>query len=702
MERSAAEERRVLVVDDDERFLAAVARILNSDGYEVVAAPSSGRALAELRARSFAAVVSDYFMGDGTGIELLRVVAERWPETARLLISGVYDDKILVGLAERVGADGTLQKPVSAESLCSTLQHAIAQAAARRERSDERRSTPAGPLPLGPGDPTSPSTAPAPRARVLVVHQDLETQENVRAALAPRFETVTAADTDGAVARLAREAFDLVLVQNDLPGTNGIELLARIKEAWPDLEGILLTAEANLDIAIDGMRAGAADLVVMPFEPNDLLGRVERLIARRAEWFTLALSEASKLVFASHDRESLPRQVVSLAARIMGADDASLMFPDGSDRLYVAFSSAPARQVKPGQPLSMNSCIAGRVAAGHRPVLLSGELAEDPRFTGLPSSGRPASSIVYPLYSGNQLVAVLNLNRMPGRRPFVERDIERASLLASHIVLALDNARLLRSLIGAEKLAAVGQLAASIVHEINNPLAYVLSNVEFARESLFDLSRTATAHDEAWCARARAVLGEAALALDDAENGSKRIMAIVQDMRVISRADSSGASMFDVNDTIRSALRIAGARLQRTVKVETRLEPGLSVRGNAGQLSQVFLNLVINAEEAMIEARSTRRNLRVTSWREGEQVLVCVSDTGPGIPLANQSQIFAPFFTTKPEGKGTGLGLSISRDIVVRHGGQISVQSAPGNGAEFTVTLPYVGPLAGPEPDKAA
>lgn len=400
----------------------------------------------------------------------------------------------------------------------------------------------------------------------------------------------------------------------------------------------------------------------------------------------MALHHATQLVLTSPHRESLPASIVDIAARALGADTASLMLPDGSDGLYIAHATGPAGERASPEPIALAESIAGRVALSRRPVLLRGDATDDTRFADLPRWGNSGSSIVFPLWSGERLLGVLNLNRRDTGEPFVAADVERTAILASHVVLALENANLVRTVVASEKLAAAGQLAAGIVHEINNPLSYVLSNLEFVRSTLGDLRSAVAAGSSPPDLLHQ--LSDVEDAVTDIDAGGQRMMEIVHDMRLLCRGENGAGSLFDLNDAIRSSIRITQSRLRRTCDLTCDLSPGLLVHGHPGQLSQVFINLLVNADQAMVDAASPTRRIDVVSWRDDSRLVVEVTDTGPGLDPSITQRIFEPFFTTKPVGRGTGLGLSISREIIRRHGGELRVRSREGEGATFIVTLP--------------
>jgi len=177
-------------------------------------------------------------------------------------------------------------------------------------------------------------------------------------------------------------------------------------------------------------------------------------------------------------------------------------------------------------------------------------------------------------------------------------------------------------------------------------------------------------------------------AVSDAREGAVHIAEIVRDMRSLSRMDRGSEGWFPLNEALRSALRIARLQTEQQARIEVEVAQELEVRGSPGPVSQVFINLLINAAQALAEWNGPRKEIRIAARRQDDVAVVEVQDTGPGIPPEHLPRLFQPFFTTKGKTTGTGLGLSISRDIVRRFGGDILVRSTPGTGTVFTVSLP--------------
>jgi PAS domain S-box-containing protein len=250
--------------------------------------------------------------------------------------------------------------------------------------------------------------------------------------------------------------------------------------------------------------------------------------------------------------------------------------------------------------------------------------------------------------------------------------------------------RMMERLQLADRMVSVGTLAAGVAHEINNPLSFVNANVSFALERLEALARGAGAEPPEV---ARAV-EECRVALGEAASGADRVRRIVQDLKLLSRSGEDQVVPVDVGRALELALHIAGNDLRQRARVVTRLAAVPPVLGDESRLSQVFLNLLVNAAQAIPEGRPEEHEIEVRLLAEGGRVVLGVRDTGCGIPPENQRRIFDPFFTTKPVGVGTGLGLAISHRIVGALGGEIDVESAPGRGSLFRVSLPAAPPTA--------
>jgi two-component system NtrC family sensor kinase len=243
----------------------------------------------------------------------------------------------------------------------------------------------------------------------------------------------------------------------------------------------------------------------------------------------------------------------------------------------------------------------------------------------------------------------------------------------------------------ADRMAAIGSLAAGVAHEINNPLSFVLSNVRFMRDELKALSEES---DD----RTRERFKEVREALEETLSGADRVSEIVRDLRTFSRGDDGKRVPVNVHSVLDLCGNIARSQLRHRAKLVKQYGELPAILANESRLGQLFLNLIINATQAIPEGGDAKgHEVRLTTWREAEsQIVIEVKDTGMGIPAENLHRLFDPFFTTKPAGVGTGLGLSICQGIVAGLGGRITVESQPGQGSTFRVFLPVGEPVAPP------
>ncbi|MGB8930830.1 MAG: PAS domain S-box protein, partial [Anaeromyxobacteraceae bacterium] len=242
--------------------------------------------------------------------------------------------------------------------------------------------------------------------------------------------------------------------------------------------------------------------------------------------------------------------------------------------------------------------------------------------------------------------------------------------------------RMQQQLALADRMASLGTLAASVAHEINNPLSYVVGNVDVARRISAELA--AARGDDPGVA---GPMAEIRGALDDAWDGVGRVRQIVSDLKVLSSPDSEeGQQQADVGAALQASINLARRVVIDRAELVTDLAEVPPVYGNAGRLAQVFLNLLVNAAQAIPEGRAGGNRIRAScAVGDDGRVVVEVTDTGTGISAERLTRIFDPFYTTKPQGVGTGLGLAICHSIVAAHGGEIRVDTEVGRGSTFRV-----------------
>ena len=260
---------------------------------------------------------------------------------------------------------------------------------------------------------------------------------------------------------------------------------------------------------------------------------------------------------------------------------------------------------------------------------------------------------------------------------------------AGHLVVLRDiteQRKLQSQLMVSDRMASMGTLAAGVAHEINNPLAAVMANLDYIASSVENTSASAGTKEflsVPW------LLEEVKGPLDDARQAADRVRLIVRDLKIFSRSpavEDLGPS--DVKAVMESSLRMAWNEIRHRARVVKVYGQTPGVNANEARLGQVFLNLLVNAAQALPEGQAERNEIRITTWLDSGWVTIEVSDTGSGMTPEVSSRVFEAFFTTKAVGSGTGLGLAICHRIVTDMGGTLTVQSELGKGTCFRVVLP--------------
>ena len=271
----------------------------------------------------------------------------------------------------------------------------------------------------------------------------------------------------------------------------------------------------------------------------------------------------------------------------------------------------------------------------------------------------------------------------------------------------LDNlGRTQGQLLHSEKMASIGQLAAGVAHEINNPIGFIASNVGILGDYIEDLKGLIILYEKgcnALCAEGERlcvfnrdvdafkeeidysfIMGDTEKIVDETREGTERVVKIIEDLKNFSHVDQAEKKHMDINLGIETTLNIVNNELKYKAKVVREYGDIPRVECFPQQINQVFMNLLVNASQAIKE----QGEIMVKTSIDGDKVVAMISDTGCGIAPEEMNRIFDPFFTTKPVGKGTGLGLSISYEIIKKHGGHIGVESEVGKGTTFSIELP--------------
>ncbi|MDB4996678.1 MAG: fixL4 [Myxococcaceae bacterium] len=272
---------------------------------------------------------------------------------------------------------------------------------------------------------------------------------------------------------------------------------------------------------------------------------------------------------------------------------------------------------------------------------------------------------------GDGRMAVVEIATHP-----IDLDGEQSTLLIARDISERKHVQ--AQLIQSSRLASLGTLAAGIAHEINNPLAYVISNLELLSEALGerDASKVLNVRD----------LAEM---MAQARDGAERVRKIVRGLKLFARADEEHRVVLDVRAAVDVSVDMAFNEIRHRARLVKNYGATPMIEADAGRLSQVFINLLVNAAQSIPEGQAEQNEITITTSTDSAgRAVVAVKDSGAGITAAIVDRIFEPFFTTKAVGVGTGLGLSISHGIVADLGGELTVESTVGKGTEFRVALP--------------
>ncbi|MDY7040143.1 MAG: response regulator [Chloroflexota bacterium] len=527
------------------------------------------------------------------------------------------------------------------------------------------------------------------------------------------YQYIIAKDGETGLHKSLTESPDLIIMDLKMPKMTGLEVLSVLRERQPTIPVILMTFHGSEETAVQAFRLGARDYIIKPYDIQEMAESIERALTEvrlRAERDQLTqnimqvnrqlerrvqelsiLYSIGKSVTTLLDSEKVLNRIVEAAVYVTGAEEGSLMLVDEeSGELYMRATRGLGEKYARGFRLRVEDSIAGQVVKTGQPFLESGDAQRLKVKTGY-----LVKSLMYvPLKAGQDTIGVLSVDNKVSNTPFTESDVYLLSALADYAAIAIVNSRLFtevksfseeleqkvverttelqqtqEQLIQSEKLASIGQLAAGVAHELNNPISVMLG---FAQAILRKLPK-----DDP--------LGKP---LSTIEREGLRCKGIIQNLLDFARRRKPALQPTDVNEVLEAACSLIEHQIALdNVAVMKGYDPNLPrVLADANQLQQVFVNIIVNARDAMPQGGT----LRLTTRSLGNEVQIIFSDTGIGIPPEQVKRIFDPFFTTKEVGQGTGLGLSVSYGIIEQHGGSIEVESEVGVGTTFILKLPIV------------
>jgi PAS domain S-box-containing protein len=684
--------KRLVVADDDPMQLKLASFRLGRLGFEVEIASDGAAALSAIRRRRPDAVVSDVMMPelDGFGLAMALRSDPALATLPLLLVTSSYVEPTDRELARRAGANdlvvrtpelaelivllrATLARPAESPVLAESVDDLERERGRRVMRQLERQVMLNTGLAKRCSALASELTVLGGISDAVLRHRDIEAA--LDEALATCFDA-------GGIAAGALYLFDDTGELRARPlgadAPAGLDTFFGhpdlLRRTIADGEPLQLpSADVPADVANDLLlRCDAMSLLLVPVTGAGAL----LVIARGREidtddWRAFAIGVATQigqalaLARAYADRERAERKAEQhaalLAAIVDSAPDIVLSVAlDGT----VRFANRTVRGRAASEAIGTNlfDRLPPDQAAAIREifdrVVRTGEPAglETAGFTG---EGRTGTYSVRlgPVMQDGKVSAVV----------IIARDVTEKKQSEMQLMLA-------------DRMASVGTLAAGVAHEINNPLAAVIANLDMAVVDVAALGEKV------------ALPADLADELRDARLASERVREIVRDLKIFSRAHEDRRGAVDVVKVLDSTIRMAWNELRHRAKVVKDYARVPRVDANESRLGQVFLNLIVNAAQAIPEGNYEGNKIRIATQFDRGFVHITIADTGSGIPKHVQARLFTPFFTTKPIGVGTGLGLAISHRIVTQLGGTLTFTSEPGKGTEFRVTLPVADP----------
>lgn len=482
--------------------------------------------------------------------------------------------------------------------------------------------------------------------RVLLVDDEPMVCEVLQLVLEPLgFATVSVDRCAAAREEARRGLYTAALIDKNLPDGNGVELLEELHAQIPDTALLIMTGYSSFDTAVQAMRLGARDYLVKPFSTLDEVAlRVRRAIDDLAR-------ERQRLLLEAELRAGIASAQNELSAIFEAAAEPILVFDlAGGLRRWNSAAAALYRDLRPGIELA---ALGDREAEACIRRAALGEVARRDR--------------VVRETAGGAITMTSTLSPIRDHQGEVVGLVETGTSIEETL-------RAQRALHQADKMSTLGALAATLAHELANPIGCALSNIAIL--GTVDGSGRITGTDPKDAAD---ILHEVKLSLEHSRD-------VIRRTREFAAPDQSSRGPVRLAQVVEESVRFLGPKLTHAAQVVREVPEQLQVFGERTGLIQVVMNLLVNAVHAVAGRKPAE--VRVEGRLEGEEVVLTVSDTGCGIPPEELPRIWDRFFTTKPADQGTGLGLAVCRDVVRSHGGGIRAESTVDVGTRFEIRLP--------------
>lgn len=676
----------VLIVDDSLTVRMDLAAAFDTAGFSCIAVDCLRDAREVLAREQVDLVVLDVMLPDGNGVDLLREIRERavGMDLPVLMLSSESEVRDRVrGL--RTGASDYVGKPYDAAHVVGRARELTAPA----------------------------FRAAAERLSILLIDDSATFRAMLSELLLAEGLRVTAVETaEEGLRHAALTIPSAILVDGVLPGMDGASLIRRVRldSELRSVPCVLMTAADEASVELHALDSGADAFVRKDSEPELIIAKLRAVLrnaaATRGE---RGAARGPHRILAVDDSATFRRHI----AEALAGEGYEVVLAESGEQALELLSVQPVDCVlldvmMPG--LSGREVCARMKAQPHLrdvPVLILTALEDRASMIDLLAAGADD----YLEKTAELSVLKARVRAQLRRRQFEEETRRvRERLLRSELetsqaraaqeiaetraaaveALGQKNRELVQAmqelraaqgqLVQSAKMASLGALVAGVAHEINNPLAFVISHLETAQSDMDHLHKHERVASEGFTrfTRARSRIAETKLGLD-------RIRDLVIKLRTFSRLDEGEHKTVSVRECVESLLTILEHRMRDRIAVETHFGEPEHVACFPSLLTQAIMNVVANA----IDAIDDEGTICIRTGADGDQFRIVISDTGRGVPAEIRERIFDPFFTTKPVGEGTGLGLSITDSIVRKHGGTLSLRDAAPRGTEITISIPW-------------
>ncbi len=552
--------------------------------------------------------------------------------------------------------------------------------------------------------------------RILVVDDERSVRSLLQAILVNNgWKCMTASSSDEAKELLQENQFDLLLTDIAMPGESGIELLKYVSKNYPDIGLLVVSCVEDKKIIKEALEVGIYGYIVKPFENNQVRVCVDNAYRRR-------LLEMEHRLCCWHLEREVEKRTADLEVNVVRLSEAERKLRKANEEIKAIISAISSVLIglNPENRIIHWNKIATETFGVEESDMLGKLLSECDISWEWQKIERGINECKK--FRKSIRLEDVNFERTDGKKGIlgisVNPILTEGSDKVGVLIFGSDitQRRLLeKQLAQAQKLEAIGQLAAGIAHEINTPTQYVGDNLRFLDDAFNDLLDLINAYGKMLeTAKSRRVMDEEVQeiesltdeidleylleeipkAISQGIEGVSRVTQIVRAMKEFSHPGTKEKTPVDINHLIKNTITVARNEWKYVAEMETDFDSNLPlVRCLPGEINQVILNLIVNAvhsiSERLGEGSTEKGKIKIRTRNTGTQCEIAVSDSGNGIPQEIRERIFEPFFTTKDVGKGTGQGLAIAHQVIVeKHGGSIHFESKLGKGTTFYIRIP--------------